>query len=604
MPSQKLLAPVHGHEGLHGGDGIAGLCGDHDIATSCSDLNQITGGNAQAGHVFGVHVDHRLADMAEQASQIARAAHAVPLVTQAPRVQGERKVCAPLFRQGLERHCSKLSLAARGGVDPIGIQPQATLRGTFRHGPLLGPLAFQYVVAQACDVEVTASGRLAVLVPDGLGLVIVEQRLHPRQVVACEVRHGDLQPSRKVAEDVPVMACLAQRRQGGAHPADAAFRVGHRAIFFTPGGGRQQHVRVGTGGCGRKGFLHNHELSGFQRLANHVLIRHRLRRVGAGYPQCLDLTTGRSLEHFNGGFARFGRHVAHLPQRGDFRSMFGLAQIPMGAQQVGHAAHFAATHGIGLTCEREGACTGLANLPCSQVQVDQCRVLVCATGALVEPLAVQRQGGGRSAKPAGGLDQVIAGNAAHLSHRLGVIVAHKGFQRIKPFRVLGDVVAVHQTFCQQNVQHAVEQRDVGTRLNWQVQVGHFGCFRPTGVNHDELHRWIGLAGSFNPTEQDRVGVGGVGARNEDGLRVVEIFVAGRRRIGAQRDLVAGDCTAHAQAGVGVDVVGANQAFDHLVEDVIVLGQQLACAIETNCTGAVFTDDGSKAGRDLGHGLIP
>ena len=76
----------------------------------------------------------------------------------------------------------------------------------------------------------------------------------------------------------------------------------------------------------------------------------------------------------------------------------------------------------------------------------------------------------------------------------------------------------------------------------------------------------------------------------------DVVVAGRRRVGAQRELVAGHRAAHAQARVAVDVVGADQALGQLVEDVVVLGQQLAADVEAHGVGAVRLDDAGEPAR--------
>ena len=94
---------------------------------------------------------------------------------------------------------------------------------------------------------------------------------------------------------------------------------------------------------------------------------------------------------------------------------------------------------------------------------------------------------------------------------------------------------------------------------------------------------------LDAAEQDRMRPGRVAADDEEALGVLQVVVAGGRRIGAQRLLVAGHRAAHAQARVGVDVVGADQALGELVEDVVVLGQQLAGDVEADRVGAVLAD---------------
>ena len=50
-------------------------------------MHQITIFQQPASHVIGIHLNRRLGDMAEQATQRTRTAHAMPLVTQAARGQ-------------------------------------------------------------------------------------------------------------------------------------------------------------------------------------------------------------------------------------------------------------------------------------------------------------------------------------------------------------------------------------------------------------------------------------------------------------------------------------------------------------------------------------
>ena len=138
-----------------------------------------------------------------------------------------------------------------------------------------------------------------------------------------------------------------------------------------------------------------------------------------------------------------------------------------------------------------------------------------------------------------------------------------------------NVGVVCPAFPQHDVQHAVEQHHVGARLQRQVQVGNFSGVGAARVAKDDLERGVGGFGVFNAPEQNWVGIGGVAAHNEQALRVVNVVVAGRWRVSAQRLLVAGHGAAHAQAGVGVDVVGADQSFGQFVENVVILGQQLA-----------------------------
>ena len=228
------------------------------------------------------------------------------------------------------------------------------------------------------------------------------------------------------------------------------------------------------------------------------------------------------------------------------------------------------------------------------MQVDQRGVFGGAAARLVQALAVQAERGGGGGKQPGGSQQVIFFDAAGVSYQVGRVVAHRVLQFVKAVGVRGDVGRVSPAFPQHDVQQAVEQRHVGAGQDGQVKVGNLGGVGAPRVAKNDLERRVGRLGIFDAPEQYRVRVSRVAADNEDALGVFHVVVAVRRGVGAQRLLVARHRAAHAQARVAVDVVGANQALGQLVEDVIVLGQQLAGNIKTHGIGSMLADDLGKA----------
>ena len=194
------------------------------------------------------------------------------------------------------------------------------------------------------------------------------------------------------------------------------------------------------------------------------------------------------------------------------------------------------------------------------------------------------------AEPACGQHDVIGRHAAHLRWRGRGDLPHRVAHRVEAFGVLAYEAGVGHPFPQQHVQHRVEQHEVGAGQDSQVQIGHRRGVGAARVDHDDLQIRVLRAGILDAAEDDRMGVGGVAAGDEQAVRLVDVGVAGGRRIGAQRLLVAGDGRRHAQPRVGVDVVGADQSLGELVEDVIVLGQQLARDVEGHRIRAVLAND--------------
>ena len=85
------------------------------------------------------------------------------------------------------------------------------------------------------------------------------------------------------------------------------------------------------------------------------------------------------------------------------------------------------------------------------------------------------------AEPAGGLDDVPGAvrNAAYSATAAGVALDDLGQWR-EAVGVARDVVRIDEAFGNEYMQHAVEQRDVGTRFDGQVQVGDLGRLRSAG----------------------------------------------------------------------------------------------------------------------------
>ena len=278
----------------------------------------------------------------------------MPLVTQAAGGQRERVTRFTRLGHGLVDHVVKAGAAVGCGENAVFVQARFAHFRTFRQRPLLRALGLQQGPAQAGDVEVTPTGAFAVFVPDGFGPGCGVVERVGEQGGGGAPWHKCLQPLRKVHHRRPVVACCAGCGHGGAHTRDTAFAVGHSADFFAPGGGRQQQVGKRAGGGGGKSLLHHHKLGALQRPAHGAQVGHALRGVGAGNPQCLDLSVGSGLEHLHGGFAGGGGHVmslAQVPQRGHFGAVLRVGHVAVGAHQVGQTTDFAPTHGVGLAGE-------------------------------------------------------------------------------------------------------------------------------------------------------------------------------------------------------------------------------------------------------------
>ena len=265
-----------------------------------------------------------------------------------------------------------------------------------------------------------------------------------------------------------------------------------------------------------------------------LLVRQRLRRVGAGDPHDLDLAGAYSIEHLHRGPSRFRGHLVHSPELRDLAPVLLVAEIAVSAKQVGHAADFPSAHRVGLAGQAERPGAGFADLPGGEVQVDEGGVLRRAAGGLIEALAVEGEGRFRTREYFRRFVNVRLGDAAN-----GRGPLQRGFTCDLPrrFEILGvqaDVALVAPALPQHEVQHAVEEHDVGAWRDLQMQRRRARGLGLSRVDDDQVLR-LRL---FDPPEENRMSPSGVAASDEDAFRRIDVLVAGGRRVRAERLLVA------------------------------------------------------------------
>ena len=134
----------------------------------------------------------------------------------------------------------------------------------------------------------------------------------------------------------------------------------------------------------------------------------------------------------------------------------------------------------------------------------------------------------------------------------------------------------------QDVDQAVDEREVRPRLERQVQVGQHRRLRDARIDDDQRLAGVGL----EPLPQDRMVVGDVGADEQDDVGALEVFVGAGRAVAAERALVAGDRRGHAQRGVAVVVARAEAELHQLAERVELFGDELAGADDADRLRAV------------------
>ena len=156
-------------------------------------------------------------------------------------------------------------------------------------------------------------------------------------------------------------------------------------------------------------------------------------------------------------------------------------------------------------------------------------------------------------------------------------------QLVEAGRVRGDVLAIDQIALDQDVDDAVEQREVGARLDRQVEVGQHRRLGDARIDDDQRARRVRL----EALPEDRMVVGDVRADQQDDVGALEVLVRAGRTVAAEGPLVAGDGAGHAERRVAVVVARAEAELHQLAERVELLGDELPGADDADGVRAVL-----------------
>ena len=321
--------------------------------------------------------------------------------------------------------------------------------------------------------------------------------------------------------------------------------------------------------------LNDAELQFLHRLADTRGVGQGGHRVGGDQPEPLDLArlngvVDVSLEH--AALFREKLHI-HVPEFCDLLAVCRILQRPV-VGQAGAGGPLAGAHGVALTGDGEAGTAGFADVAGKQGEVVDPHHAVGAVGRLVDthgPDLHRRPGIGEA--PGNVTDGVLV-DATDLGGGDRVVIFHLGAQLLDTVGVGLDVGLVLQPLLENHVHQGVLQHHIGTRGYRQVQVGILGQHGDPRIDHDERKIAL-LLGLLHPPVDDRVLLRQVGAPGDQTVGMLKILVAPRWSIGAEGALVTGDRRGHAQRGVAVVVIGADQPAGQLAQGVELLGQHLA-----------------------------
>ena len=292
------------------------------------------------------------------------------------------------------------------------------------------------------------------------------------------------------------------------------------------------------------------------------------------------------------------------PVRLDLGAVPGVRGESVTRQRLRQQPGFAAPHRVRLAGQAERPRTRLADLPGQEVKVDDAVVLPHADGALVQPLAVERQQRARACEPVGHRPDGRLRDARGRDQPFPVGVKEEVAVGPEALGVRRDEAVIHVAALEQEPADGVHQRDVAAGGYGDVERGVLGGVRPPGIDHDQLDAGVRLEVGLDPVEGHREGFRHVGPPDDQAIAQVDVGVAARRAVGAEARLVAPHGRCHAEPAVGVGVVRADRPLEQLDGQIARLAVELAAAIEGHRVRAVPVDNLPEPRRRPAERVLP
>jgi hypothetical protein len=167
--------------------------------------------------------------------------------------------------------------------------------------------------------------------------------------------------------------------------------------------------------------------------------------------------------------------------------------------------------------------------------------------------------------------------------------------------VFGDEFCVDVPVFDEQMQDAVEQGQIRSRTDRQVQVGILGGGGTARVDDDQLG--ARLEPVCHPQEQDGVTVGHVGPDHEEQVGAVEVGVGAGWAVGSQRLLVTRSGACHTQPRVRLDVDGAQKAFGEFGGQILRFQRHLTRDVQRHRVRAVLIDDRAQPPSGFGDRVV-
>src|SRR5690606_20223170 len=289
--------------------------------------------------------------------------------------------------------------------------------------------------------------------------------------------------------------------------------------------------------------------------------------------------------------------LVHTPEFGNLTSMLRVLQLTVAGQSRA-ARPLAGSHGVALSGTGQAGAARLPNVAGDEVKIVDARDAIGAMSTLIDAHGPDAHGCPRIGIQTGPVTDGVLVNATYARRRGRVIILNHGAELLEAAAVGIDIGLVVKPLLEDDVRQAVEQHQVRARGDGQVDIGKLREHGDARIDHDNREATPFQCFLQSPVD-DWVLLRQVGAKGDETVGVVEILVASRWAVGAKRAFVAGDGRGHAQRGIAVIVVGADDASDQLAQSIELFGHYLPGRHHGEGIAPVFFLDITDT---VGHGV--
>ena len=195
-------------------------------------------------------------------------------------------------------------------------------------------------------------------------------------------------------------------------------------------------------------------------------------------------------------------------------------------------------------------------------------------------------------------------DSGHALHFVGSPGVRGCDEALEIDRVVMDERFVDPAVLDDDPQDPVEQWQVRPRSRCEVDIRTARRLREPGIDHDQLRRCRAVQPVEDARPQHRLCRGDVVADEEDRLGRIEVGIRPGRAVGPERFDQRVGRRRGAQAGVAVDVSGADPGLRDHCQRVVLLQEQLAAVVEPVRPWSLVIDEMARPLDELGHGCLP